>query len=202
MSIQHTLRFQIQWQLVFASSITVRIEGVHPDDLQPKSARHSQTQKAMRRRLCLQSALARVHYFRRPLVDWLRMQVPKTLGHSFGRLGVGGNGGRNCHGGDVDACPLETLKSAERQRSDTRLADAEGDELRIWLPHRSVSLGSNQPTRGRVWRRYWPSDPATVAPSSSAVATMASNKHSSFIMSRTRYRRLNAGDSPASHRWF
>jgi hypothetical protein len=113
-----------------------------------------------------------------------------------------GNGGRNCHGGDVDACPLDTLKSAERQRSDTRLADAEGDELRIWLPHRSVSLGSNQPTRGRVWRRYWPSDPATVAPSSSAVATMASNKHSSFIMSRTRYRRLNAGDSPASHRWF
>ena len=35
------------------------------------------------------SARARVHYFRRPLVDWLRMQVPKTLGHSFGRLGVG-----------------------------------------------------------------------------------------------------------------
>jgi hypothetical protein len=74
-------------------------------------------------RLYLKSALARVrvHYFGRPLVDWLRMQVPKTLGHRFGRFGVGGNGGRNCHGGDVDAFPLETLKSAERQRSDTRL---------------------------------------------------------------------------------
>ena len=49
--------------------------------------------------------------------------MPKTLGHSFGRFGVGGNGGRDCHGRDVDAFPLETLKSAERQRSDTRLAN-------------------------------------------------------------------------------
>ena len=77
-------------------------------------------------------ARVRVRYFRRPLVDWLRMKVPKTLGHSFGRLGVGGNGGRHCHGGDVDAFQLETLESAERQRANTRLADAEGDVLRIW----------------------------------------------------------------------
>src|SRR6266403_331661 len=96
-------------------------------------------------RLCSQSALAWVHYFRRPLVDWLRMQVPKKLGNSFGRLGVGGNGGRDCHGGDVDAFPLETLKSAERQRSDTRLANAEGDELRIWRERETSSCQEDCP---------------------------------------------------------
>ena len=73
------------------------------------------------------------------------MQMPKALGHSCSRLGVGGNGGRNCHGGDVDAFPFETLKSAERQRSDARLTDAEGDELRIWRERETSSRQEDCP---------------------------------------------------------
>jgi hypothetical protein len=130
-----------------ANEVADRIAGLQADDLQPKSARENQTRGRSAARLCLQSALARarVHYFRRPLVDWLRMQVPKTLSHSSGRLGVGGYGGRNCHGGDVDAFQLETLKSAERQCSDTRLADAEGDELRIWRERETSSRQEDCP---------------------------------------------------------
>jgi len=40
------------------------------------------------------------------------MQLPKMLGHSFAASESGATAAENCHGGNVNAFPFETLKSA------------------------------------------------------------------------------------------